>query len=314
MTDSLEDLSARARRGMLDENERRRLKLLLGASVEGRLLHDAGSHFDAEDSVLPGDDGIAARIVDRVLARGAKAPAERRRRPTWLLVALAACLVSAATAGAATQYRRQLAARLFASIPAQAPADRGSVHPPSRVGAGAVADPIRDREPAVSAANPEPTPIVSAASAPVPIPLPSLSNGASDLPHGATAPSSADLFAHAARARRDGSLDEAVRLYGSLQRRYPVAPESRAADIALGMIQLGRGAAGASLEHFQHYLRHSPDGDLVPEALWGEAEAMRKVGRSDDAQSVLSSLLARFPDSAYAAAARSRLEPPKSAP
>src|SRR5258708_29483916 len=113
MTDSLEDLSARARRGMLDESERRRLKVLLGASVEGRLLHDAGSHFDAEDSVLPGDDGIAPRIVDRVLARGAKAPAERRRRPTWLLVPLPACLVSAATAGPPKQYQPHPPPRLF---------------------------------------------------------------------------------------------------------------------------------------------------------------------------------------------------------
>jgi TolA-binding protein len=304
MSDLPEDLSARARRGMLDENEQRRLKALLRASAEGRLLHQAGSQFDAEDSVLPGDDEIAARIVDRTLARTRKAPVGRHgRRRSWLLFAVAACFVAAAATGAATHYRRRLSLRPNAVADLHA-SDRGSIDPPrARPGAPAperrdVAEPTEVGERV--GASPKPT-----AATPSRAPSASL---------GAAIPSPSDLFAGAARARREGSLDEALRLYASLQRRYPDAPESRAADIALGMIQLGRGAASASLEHFQHYLRHSPSGDLVPEAMWGEAEALAKLGRSDEAESRLRALLARFPDSAYTAAARSRLEHPKSVP
>ena len=94
MSQSIEDLSARARRANLGEAERRRLKLMLGASIEGRLLHRAGLDFDDENAVLPGDDAIAARIAERVLAHSSRTPAVRRRRK-WLPLAAAACLMTA---------------------------------------------------------------------------------------------------------------------------------------------------------------------------------------------------------------------------
>jgi len=302
MSDLPEDLSARARRGMLDDNEQRRLKALLRASAEGRLLHQAGSEFDAEDSVLPGDDEVAARIVDRTLARTRKAPAGRqRRRRSWLLFAVAACFVAAAATGAATHYRRRLSVRPNAVADLHA-SDRGSI------------DPARARQGAPATEMAPETRDVGERVGPGSKPVAAAPSRAPSASLGAATPSPSDLFAGAARARREGNLDEALRLYASLQRRYPDAPESRAADIALGMIQLGRGAASASLEHFQHYLRHSPSGDLVPEAMWGEAEALAKLGRSDEADSRLRALLARFPDSAYTAAARARLERAKSVP
>jgi TolA-binding protein len=291
MTDSLEDLSARARRGRLDENERRRLKAMLGASVEGRLLHRAGSDLDEEDSVLPGDDAIAARIAERVAARVAKAPAKRGRR-SWMLIAVAACLVTAVAAGGVARYRQALVARRTV-----APV---SIEP-------VAATPSPRREPAPDLALP-----LAPASKPADEPVRSIPKPAVTPP--VAIPSASELFASAARARREGNHDEAIRLYASLQHRYPAAPESRAADISLGMLHLARGTSGTALEHFQRYLRHSSDGELVSEALWGEGESLRRLGRVDEAHKSYAALLSRFPDSAYAAAARARLDPTKSSP
>jgi TolA-binding protein len=279
MSDSIEDLSARARRGRLDENERRRLKAMLGASVEGRLLHRAGSDLDEEDSVLSGDEAIAARIADRVVARVAKASAARPRR-NFILVAVAACLVTAAAAGGVARYRQSVVARRTVGLvqvePVAAPPDVAL--PLAPAGNPGAEEPVRS------------------------VPRPSAA------PPVASAPAASELFASAARARREGNHSEAIRLYASLQHRYPASPESRAADISLGMLHLGRGSAGTALEHFQRYQRHSAAGELVPEALWGEGESLRRLGRADDARRSYAALLSRFPDSAYAAAARARLD------
>jgi TolA-binding protein len=207
-----------------------------------------------------------------------------------VLVALAACFLTAAAAGAVRHYRRPVDAPRPAPTPVAT--SLATIGPREPLEEPAAKPPLVPQPPipAVTAAKLSPAP-------PLANPL-----------------TASELFANAARARREGNLDEALRLYTSLQHRYPGAPESRAADISLAMIQLGRGADAASLEHFQRYLRHSPNGELVPEALWGEAEALRKLGRSEQARRVLSDLLQRFPDSTYAAAARARLEASKATP
>jgi TolA-binding protein len=303
MSQSIEDLSARARRANLGEAERRRLKLMLGASVEGRLLHRAGLDFDEENAVLPGDDAIAARIAERVLARSGRAPGVRRRRK-WLPLAAAACLITAAAAGAAARYRGVIVARRTVSAPADRPPTPASDRRPSSPPLAPVSAPAAP--PAITVDDP---PEVDLPPPPVARRSTALAN-----PSGNATPSAGDLFAEAARARRERNVDDAIRLFESLQRRYPASPESRAADISLGMMQLGRGAATAALDHFRRYLRHSADGELVPEALWGESEALRKLGRAEESRASLSALYSRFPDSAYAAAARAKLDAAKSAP
>jgi TolA-binding protein len=298
MSQSIEDLSARARRGELDESERRKLKAMLAASVEGRLLHRAGLDFDQENAVLPGDEAIAAQIADRVLARSRSARAATRRRK-WIPLAIAACFITAAAAGAAARYRIAIVARrTVATLADRAPPpdqDRRARTSTPTVAPPSIAVPLPEPEPP---AETKPSPALAPRSTVPPV----------------TAPSAAALFADAARARREGDVDEAIRLFGSLQHRYPASAESRAADIALGMMQLGRGAAGAALDHFRRYQRHSAEGELVPEALWGESEALRKLGRVEESRASLGALLSRFPDSAYAPAARARLDAAKNAP
>src|SRR6185503_15450835 len=96
MSEGTEDLSAKARRGELHDADRRRLQLALHSSLEARLLHRAGCEFDAGDTVLPGDDELADRIVRRMLTgRDAR---RRSRARVWLLAAAAACLTAGAAA------------------------------------------------------------------------------------------------------------------------------------------------------------------------------------------------------------------------
>jgi hypothetical protein len=99
-----EDLSVRARRGELGEAEERRLGVLLDASLEAKLLHWAGAAFDAENSMLAGDEARAERVGERVLARRREQRAGRAARDglrgarfSW--VAAVACLSAVVTAG-----------------------------------------------------------------------------------------------------------------------------------------------------------------------------------------------------------------------
>jgi hypothetical protein len=107
MKDSLEDLSARARRGELDAAEQRRLQLALKASFEAHLLHRAGCEMDAEGAMLAGDDALSERIQRRVLDRAAPAaPVRRRRFSAWGIAAAVACVAAVATAGGVVGLRR----------------------------------------------------------------------------------------------------------------------------------------------------------------------------------------------------------------
>ncbi len=103
-------------------------------------------------------------------------------------------------------------------------------------------------------------------------------------------------------------------LYDALQNRFPGSAEANAADMALGMLRLQRGQARSAFDHFTHYLSRNPRSELAPEALWGKAQALSSLGRGAEARRNYASLLERYPDSTYAAAARAKLEAPKSEP
>jgi tetratricopeptide (TPR) repeat protein len=297
MRDSSEDLSALSRRGELDAAEQRRLQLALQSSSEARLLHKAGLALDAAGSVLPGDDALAERVKQRVLARVLPAKAPRRRRfVSWGIAAAAACMAMAAVAGAVTELRP-----LRALFGLSAPRPPAPVHQ--------VAVPVAPAAPTAPPAAQAPEPVASAAAEAVPLPQPSVRSAAP-----ADGSSASELFASAASARRRGKPQEAIVLYDVLQSRFPGSAEAKAADIALGMLRLSRGNAGSALEHFSRYLAHNPRAELAPEALWGQSQALSSLGRRSEARRSLASLLERYPDSTYASAARAKLEAPKSGP
>ncbi|MGH7436313.1 MAG: hypothetical protein ACRENE_11630, partial [Polyangiaceae bacterium] len=82
--------------------------------------------------------------------------------------------------------------------------------------------------------------------------------------------------------------------------------EATAAHLSLGMLLLQGGQAGAALDELRWY-RLGGAGAMVPEALWGESQALHDLGRSAEERSVLEELLRGYPASAFAAAARRRL-------
>ena len=83
-------------------------------------------------------------------------------------------------------------------------------------------------------------------------------------------------------------------------------PEANLAELSLGNLLLQTGDASGALTHFR---RAGSTGALGSEALWGEANALKKLGRSGEERQTLERLLARYPDGAYAKAARKRLGP-----
>jgi TolA-binding protein len=296
MRDSSEDLSALARRGELDAAAQRRLELALQSSSEARLLHRAGLELDQAGSMLPGDDALAERVKRRVLARVLPVAAPRRRRILpWGIAAAVAC-VAVAAAGTVAGFRPLRA--VFSTVVAPAP------QPPRKAIAPAVAP-----RPAVQAA-PEP----SQPSGVPPAPAPAPAAVAKAAPALEAASSASELFASAASARRRGKAQEAMLLYDALQSRFPGSAEANAADMALGMLRLQRGSARSALDHFSRYLERNPRAELVPDALWGRAQALSSLGRSAEARRSYASLLQRYPDSTYAAAARAKLEASKTEP
>lgn len=274
MTGALEDLSARQRRGELSRAEEQRLQALLESSVEARLWHQAGTELDAEGGILPGDHDAAERVMQRMLAALHAPRARRTPRLTWP-VAIAATLVVSIAAAA-------IGPRLLAPSPAPSRAA-----PPSPV---RVPAPLPQPEPP-KVASPEPVPSVVVRK---PLPRP-------------TPPSdAASLLRAAGVARREGDTAKAITLLDALQALHPASREARASDTTLGALHLQRGAPAAALVHFRRYTRAAPHGALAPEALWGEARALRALGRQSEAERTLQLLLERFPDSTYAAAQRAK--------
>lgn len=306
MKNSVEDLSSRARRGDLGESELRELEQLLEGSQEARLAHRAGQEFDAEDSVLAGDDALAARINQRLFERRPEPRRPRRFRALGLVVG-GVCTTVAAAAGPGLLH--EMKAFLW-NDPIQS-----QTHDASRSAPRASAPPVNaPRQPVRDAAGPSVLPAAESADVPG-APVPREQAAVPDpRPKRAAAPATADgaetrgsLFARASLARRQGAVREAIDLYAQVLRRFPGSAEAAQAEVTLGALRLQSGAAGAGLRHFERYLARYPGGPLAAEALWGKTRALAALGRDDEARRDLQLLLNRYPRSTYAAAARAKL-------
>lgn len=296
MRDRIEDLSVHARRGELGESGLRQLAIALRASREARLLHEAGCEFDQLSSVLPGDDALARRIVARVLSSRERKARKHGRR--YVQVALAAFAWTAAAAAAAPLLVGSEVIRQSASVEAA-------------VGYRTPLVASRARVMPLDATTPE-----AKAAATVTIVAenkPSINDGKTPVRHvSAKGPrelgSSAQAFMGANRLRRQGRTSEAIQQYLLLQKSFPGTDEARNADISLGLLRLQTGAPDAALLHFHRYLEHNSNSQLIPEALFGEAQALDALGRRAAALRSYASLLRRYPNSAYASTARAKLQ------
>lgn len=304
MKDHIEDLSAHSRRGELGESGVRRLSLALKSSYEARLLHQAGREFDRLDSVLPGDDALTKRVIHRVLKLR---DGTRRRRRRYIEAALTTVAWTAAAAAAAPlliasqvippQVSASFVAKRSGSsvvkvrngqvfcksnLTAPSPQPRDDLHADSSV-PQALSEPQPVRQQVQAAQRPSEAPLKEATT-------------------------SAQAFAQANRLRRTGHSSEAIAQYVALQRSFPDSEEARNADIALGMLRLQSGSASLALNNFHRYLEKNASSQMVPEALWGEAQALAALGRNEAARQGYASLLKRYPESAYASAARAKLQ------
>jgi TolA-binding protein len=297
MKGDFDELSARARRGELSSSERRQLRMLLDSSLEAQLAHRAGCEFDAGDSVLPGDDALAERVARRLLVQVPRAPV-RHRRIGWKLAFAGVLTVAAAAAG--PQVAEHWGIRLLSmtkkadvvetvsQAPEQDAARRGPGASAAVMAASVTAVPSSE-----SPANRSLALVVSPPSVATSVP-----------PRAVPRDTPASVYAEANQARRHGHVAQATEFYQDLQRRYPASAEAYAADIALGMLYAGR-SPSLALVHFERYLKRG--GPLGPEALWGQAQALGDLGRTQEAREAYQMLLERYPQSTYANTARARL-------
>lgn len=285
MTQRIEDLSALSRRQELQAAEAAELRRLLDDSPEEHFWHAAGCALDAEEAAAEADPAAVARVLAR-LEQGAapRTRVPRRRAPLWLLAAAAALVVVGAAAAVVHVQRAHQAPP--SAPPSAPPAPRTALHADAPRTAS-------DAEPVVHVASEGPASLAPSASAALAAP---------------TAPrSAAELLSDAGRARRDGHSAQAIALLESLQTRFPSAPEAVASDIMLGSLRLQSGSAVVALQHYDRYLRRSPGGSLAPEAIWGRAQALARLGNRAEAQKSLSELVQRYPSSPYASSAKAKL-------
>jgi TolA-binding protein len=318
--DFSDDLLARARRAPLSEAEERRLRELLASSVESRLLYEAGCAFDREAPVQAGDDARIEHMLRHVEKRAEPAP---RRQPQRLGRALAMGLLLGTAAVAAVELGRVVftpghvgdvrtaaapsaspPARLVAPLPAPV---RNDVAPLASSAPSAAVP----SSPARAAVRPA-TRADTAALAPVPTPPADVESSETEpspaVPDG-DHPTASQLFSLANRARVAGEVDSAISTYRRLELEYPQSSEAVTARLSLGMLYLQKGAAERALEQFKAY-RAVAHGPALAEALFGEARALERLGRREEERARLRELLEKFPRSAYAAAARKRLDEP----
>jgi TolA-binding protein len=292
MSEPLENLMARARRGALRADERRRLEIGLNSSLEAALLYQAGCGFEEERVVEPGDETLLQSLAAQAAERYRHAPRVKRR---FGLVAIAALWFATSLAAAAGLGAALHAIRSLSQV--------GSEH--ARPGAS------RSIPQLVSSAAPVPPRQEAAVSTVVPAvarsSTPTVSN---QTPH-VTAqptiqgvrPTEKSLFLRANQARSEGRIADAARDYQRLQHDYPKSREAALATISLGLIELQQGNAQSALMQFRRAHAEYPS----PEALWGEAQALHELGRREQERQLLEELLGRYPGSPYAAAANKRL-------
>jgi TolA-binding protein len=312
-----EDLLVLARKRKLSEEEERRCAIALQSSRELECLYDAGLHFDAEARVLSGDEALFSRLVERTLERidhregatakrapspapgAASRPSRAASIARYFAASLGFGILLCVTLASAWDYVEKRAAQERAEQQAEQArksSSRAAVVP--RRKAAAPTAPLAlvpEASPAITGSALTDAPAASSRSAPAPV-----SPGhklAVDEPL-----TSSELFARANEARRRGDIEEAISLYERLGQAYPRSVEAEDAKILRGNLLLIQRSPRAALREFEGY--HS--GALSLEALWGQAQALRKL-ESPDERAILLQLVHDYPDSPYAEAAEKRL-------
>jgi len=296
------DLVARAQRGPLSAADSAALRAHLASCGSCRATQQVAADFAAMRAVDRGDAGRLERMsaLARRAARGRGQPARPARRRKGLRAATLAAgvILVAGSASAAVWLLPRLARKAQdRHAPASLPALAGGSRPPGRAA------------PAEQPVMPTPT----ATPAPLPTPeAPALALREHAQPRStrerARTHGSAAVLLHEARAAESaGRGEEAVALYRRLQREFAGSSEALVAAVPLGRLLLERSSPRSALGEFDRYLGAARGGVLVPEALYGRAQALARLGDREEQQRTWRRLVADFPDSPYSAVARRRL-------
>jgi hypothetical protein len=290
-----ENLLDREIRGELDGAERQRLQAHLALCPTCRLERQLRADFALElsrDSTPPG----IASLVDSLARRSTEPPAPvavplRKRRVRIVLLTAAATLTVVAGALASTEAGRRAVGPWLGREAAVTPnRERPSwaIHAPMRVPSAAVgldASPGEVEAHAVVEHAPAPRAVAGAASADSP----------------------GRLFGAEAEARRRGDAARLLELHAQLIARYPQTREAQVSRMMVARMLLDRGDAAGALSGFDAYLR-AGSGDLREDALAGRATALDRLGRTEEGRRGWMALLDQFPNTAYGAHARARVE------
>ncbi len=289
------DLVARAQRGPLSAPERAALMAHLSSCESCRLIHQVASDFAEMRAVDRGDEirlEEMATLARRAARGGARLARPSRRRWYGRAAAAAAGLILIAGSASATAWLwPRLAARSPAPLLlARAPAVEPTHRPASRA-------PAPRAEPPPAAADETPAPAVSVRERVTVRPR--------ERPVIRT--TAGELLRQARDAKTGGRGSQAIALYRRLQKDFPASSEALVASVPLGRLLLDGASAPAALAEFDRYLGGAAGGALVPEALYGRAQAEARLGDRAAERASWQRLLAGYPDSPYSALARRRL-------
>ncbi len=275
-------------------------RIALGSSPDLAALpkraSGAGPALEPLPEPLPRQEADLAALPRRSSPR-------RLTRITWLLVAAAVCV------GGGCRRDGGGPARLVA--PRRRSADgfgaREAEAAPSHVAAKhSTRHRTAPAPTAVTEARPEASTTVDVLLPSAPVPPPSAPGVTTPTHHAGTAHGAAVLFEAATEARRQGSYARAIDLQRELFSRYPRSRESHVARETMGRLLLDRGDPAGAFASFEAYLSEG-SGELGEEAMVGRATALERLGRSAQAADAWRALLAAYPETPYAAHAKSRL-------
>jgi ferric-dicitrate binding protein FerR (iron transport regulator) len=119
----------------------------------------------------------------------------------------------------------------------------------------------------------------------------------------------ADLVALADAARYARRPDLARRTLQAQQARFPGSPQAQAAAFLLGRMAEDRGATVEAISLYDRYLAEAPGGAFAAEALGRKMVAVQRTAGRESARPIAQEYLRRFPEGAYAAAARDLTAP-----
>jgi tetratricopeptide (TPR) repeat protein len=315
--DSVDDLPVLARRGALSESGQARLSEALAASEEAQVLHDAGLAFDAEAPVLAGDEERIERIARRVQQGTRRFRISPRVQQAAQSVALGVLIAGVAVAAIElSRWHPRASERGALPRTAQAGAKPANAHPSLAHDEQLVPVAHEAAQPEALQTNPmaaqarRPAAVASSASASQPAVAEPSAPGAVDSAQNPAAPAkfktASELFADANQARMRGDAQAAIAISQLLEATFPNSTEGITTHLSLGVLYAQQGQPEQALQEFKIY-RHIGSSAVMAEALWGEEQALQKLGRTSEERAVLEELLQNYPRSVYAAAAEKRL-------